>query len=189
LSYRQEANRRQADLAEEILASPTPDGSAPLQIFSMDLRLGNKGNLRCRMYSPGSSSLLQEEIAQILPERLETDPDPDFRWYQSPDLLARLIAEADSLVHLHFGGGEPLLAPECFRLLTQLVERGAAHKIVLTFNTNFTRFEEKLVPLWREFHSVALFLSLDGVGPLNEISITVRIGWRWTQTSGVWIKF
>ena len=65
-SYRQDFNESFGDKAAAAIAQTTPEGaSSPDLIRSVDLRLGNLCNLRCRMCSPISSKLLIPEFAEI----------------------------------------------------------------------------------------------------------------------------
>ena len=110
-SHRQDQNDRYADRLVSLAGATAADGSAPLTLTSLDLRLGNTCNLRCRMCSPQSSKALVGEFAAAYGT---TPAHPAFArfarvdWFEDPgvwDLIARhgepldgLLASLDGIV-------------------------------------------------------------------------------------------
>src|SRR6185295_13957665 len=60
-SHRQSQNAQHAEEIAQYVDSTDADGAAPLALRSIDLRIGNLCNLRCRMCSPQSSKALIQE--------------------------------------------------------------------------------------------------------------------------------
>ena len=170
-SYRQDANAMLGAHAGEAVAATTPEGASPLPfIRSVDLRLGNVCNLRCRMCSPVSSK-------RLIPEwkRLFDVPDDDPRmaelqkvdWFDRDEVWRNLEPFLRSLDKLHFAGGEPLLIARMFDFLARVIESGRAPQVVLSYVTNLTTLPPRVRELWPAFRQVKLTVSLDGFGPLN----------------------
>lgn len=169
MSLREISNRSFGQEAARAAAQMQPDGSLPLELFSVDLRLGNFCNLRCQMCSPVSSRKLAEDFRLLYPDSQE-----DFRrqaaidWHKNNSLLSGLLNSAEGLREAHFAGGEPFLIPEVATLVERLAQRQDAKEISLSFNTNATYLPEKLLALFPRFKSVRLIVSLDGMGEVND---------------------
>ncbi len=169
-SLREVSNRHFGHLAEALLSETAEDGSAPRSLLAMDLRFGNFCNLRCRMCSPESSVKITEEFRAIYPN-LSNDYFAELAnldWFRSEPARKVLLKNAPTLRELHFAGGEPFLIPEVAAFLEELVETGEGKHITLTFNTNLTLLPEKILNLWPQFERVKVFVSLDGVGTVND---------------------
>ena len=155
-------------------ASETP----PFNIKYIDLRLGNKCNLRCRMCSPyASSSLFREweELSKqnvsrfILPVPLgaEKKEFKKLTWPEKMD-FSELLSVMKYVEEIYLTGGEPLLIQEQYHLLDQIISKGFASNIILKYNTNMTKYDSQILQLWKHFKEVRLFISIDGFGKLND---------------------
>jgi sulfatase maturation enzyme AslB (radical SAM superfamily) len=134
---------------------------------SMDLKLGNICNTKCRICTGFASS-------QWVPEEIERDGDTNQfaqlmgrlgRWpelnEQFWDDLESQIEEVESL---EFFGGEPFLIKRHFDILQTLADKGRAKDISLSYNTNGSIFPEQHIDLLSQFKDVQVFFSIDGVG-------------------------
>ncbi len=88
-------------------------------------------------------------------------------WKWWPDL-------APQLRHLRVTGGEPLLSPETFRLIDELIARPRPH-LAFAINTNMglnsgqmDLLNSRIKALQKSVASVTLYTSLDSVGPQAE---------------------
>lgn len=169
-SHRQDINDEYAARVPALVAATAADGSAPLDLRSVDLRLGNVCNLRCRMCSPQSSKALIGEFAaavRLSPTHRTFDAYRRMEWFVGDafwDIFARHTA---SIERLHFAGGEPLVIPEMFDFLARLVRSGRAGDISLSYNTNLTVLPDRVYDLWPRFRSVRVTGSIDGAGAVN----------------------
>lgn len=181
LSYRRTANRDYHDRLVQIGASLQPDGSAPANFPSVDIRLGNLCNLRCRMCSPVSSKALSGEWRQLYAGTPNLEPMltklREVDWYRKPEFWQGLEQLAPTIEVLNFAGGEPLLIREQFDFLARLVELGLAGRIALEYITNGTTLPERAFELWPHFRQVSLLVSLDGYGEVDEF---IRHPTRWS---------
>ena len=134
---------------------------------SMDLKLGNICNTKCRICTSFASS-------QWVPEETERDGDTNHfakvmgkqgRW---PELNEKfwddLENQIDEVESLEFFGGEPFLIKRHFDILQSLVDKGRAKDISISYNTNGSIYPEHAIQLWKEFKQVQIFFSIDGVG-------------------------
>ena len=55
-----------------------------------------------------------------------------------------------------------------WKFLERLVEEGVSKNIEISYNTNGTVFDDKFNDIWKEFQSVTLGVSIDGVGERNK---------------------
>jgi sulfatase maturation enzyme AslB (radical SAM superfamily) len=134
----------------------------------VDIRNTNHCNLKCRYCGPHFSSSWAKEFGslQILHQDIE----------QYKNILL-----TDDLHWMYFTGGEPLINPEHWDLLKELVESGRAQGIALVYNTNLTTIKYKdieIVNLWSQFKSVQVHCSIDAVGPPLEY---IRSGAVWEK--------
>ena len=134
----------------------------------VDIRNTNFCNLKCRYCGPHFSNSWAKELGEPITRYQDIE--------QYKDVLI-----TDDLHWMYFTGGEPLINPEHWDLLTELVDTGRADKISLQYNTNLTTIKYKnidIVSLWKNFKSVQLQCSIDAVGiPLEYI----RSGSKWKK--------
>ena len=134
---------------------------------SMDLKLGNICNTKCRICTGFASS-------QWVPEEIERDGDTNQfahlmgrlgRW---PELNEKFWEDIESQIEevesLEFFGGEPFLIKRHFDILQTLVDKGRAKDISLSYNTNGSIYPEQHIELLQQFKDVQVFFSIDGVG-------------------------
>ncbi len=151
------------------------------QPVSLDLKLGNLCNLKCRICGPYSSTKWSQEAVDLygdgsLPENQPgvriggTDPAQVMRWYETnPALWTTLENWLPKIENFEIFGGEPFLIRRHFDLLRRSVELGYAQNQSLHYNTNGTVFPEHAVKeIFPHFKKVKVMLSLDGVGPQFE---------------------
>jgi len=116
-------------------------------------------------------------VRKKYPTELASRFPDDLPWAQNRELLlGEIFARPDLLGHLDFAGGEPMLNPHLPAILEMLVDSGHANHITASFSTNATVHSSELVELLRCFEHVDLWLSIDGVGPLQEY---IRPPARW----------
>jgi len=138
----------------------------PLKPLQMDLKLGTKCNLKCRMCGSWGScnwTKTDKELNAIDMKfkRSEVDKyDLDISQLKdSRDLFT-------DIVRFDFKGGEPMLYNSMVEMIERLVEWNLTKNIRLSYVTNGSIVNEDAIKLWRNFKQVRLVLSLDGVDDL-----------------------
>lgn len=160
------------------------------------LELGNVCNLKCRSCSPLFSSRIAADRVQtawtngaaaeiapnpfgLLEDRREVRPKKRIPWYHDVDRMVDIVAgggEENRILSLL--GGEPFLIEPTWRLLEELVARGAAGRIHLAVATNGQQQKEKLRELAPHFRRISVSVSVDGYGKLYEY---LRHGASWPR--------
>ena len=138
----------------------------------LDITLGNKCNLTCRMCNEWNSHLWQIDNL-----RMGRDTDTgisDTFWFEDPVSRQLLIAALPTATHVNFLGGEPLIVDEQLELLAHCAELN--RNVELSYNTNMTVLRPRQLALWAQFKRVHLSVSLDGLGAQNDY---IRQNSRW----------
>jgi MoaA/NifB/PqqE/SkfB family radical SAM enzyme len=119
----------------------------------LDLRLSNKCNLKCRMCNEIASS-------QIAKEKFI---DPAITEVSSELIIEHL----KDIKELRLLGGEPSLTPQCFDVLTKLIECDNTD-INIAITTNATSAKQSWFDLIKHFPNVKWQFSIDSVGKIND---------------------
>jgi hypothetical protein len=153
-------------------------------VLGLDMRLGTKCNLKCRMCHPRSSSAwLGDYVALWGSQYFEygksveivsgsdgqfVTQNVSYAWPSKQISWDRLDAILDDIRYIYIAGGEPLLIEEHFQLLDRLIARGRAGQVRIEMASNLTVLPQRLVDKWLEFGGVGLSASIDGVGQVND---------------------
>mgnify|MGYP000294733228 FL=1 len=150
-------------------------------IKKIDVKLGNKCNLKCKMCFPYASSELWKEWKDLGWNSTEKDPNNETSWkyydgyfeedYSWPKDKSNMDKIKDAVVNcklLHVTGGEPMLNPEFFDLLKHCIETDTAKDIILDVTTNATKIHPRFFDLAKQFKQLELTISMDGVGKTYE---------------------
>ena len=154
------------------------DYSMPFDIPTMEIKLNNLCNLKCRMCNPLDSTswtdwkeveeFYEKENNFLVPLiRKQVDRpgqyigpfDDSENWWQGFNKLLPHFRRVE------FAGGEPLMDPTHFKILNALSAYG--DNIEIKYATNGTKFginkKENVYRYWPNFKSVALNISIDGI--------------------------
>jgi MoaA/NifB/PqqE/SkfB family radical SAM enzyme len=95
-------------------------------------------------------------------------------------LYGELLNPPGDIRNLKLVGGEPLLVKETVNMIEYLANEGAPEKLVLSFTTNGTVFDDRFFKTASRFKKVVIAVSLDGVGKLFEY---IRHGAKWSTVT------
>ncbi len=154
----------------------------PFEIPTMELKLNNLCNLKCRMCHPGDSTSWNDwsEIKDFYKDSgqviyrlvedhgLESKPyldkfEDNPNWWKSFEKLLPYFRRVE------FAGGEPLMDPQHYRILDMLVPYG--DQIEIKYATNLTTLGKNNRTVWQywpKFKSIAVNVSIDGIGDSYE---------------------
>ena len=159
------------------------DYTMPFEIPTMEIKLNNLCNLKCRMCHPMDSTSWNDwdqveefyvkegnflpgaikELNLIRKPYLDKFDDSD-NWWTSFEKLLPYFRRVE------FAGGEPLMDPQHYRILDMLKPYG--HNIELKYATNGTTLGiskgRTIHDYWPHFSSIAVNVSLDGIGDVYE---------------------
>jgi hypothetical protein len=145
---------------------------------AVQLWLGNRCNLQCRMCSPMFSSRIAGDPVQAQwwggPRTARPSWSGDDR-----TVFEELLGHPECLRLIQFSGGEPLIHGVLPRILQRLVDAGHASHITLYIASNGTACAPRLAALLTRFAAVELAISVDGVGALQEY---IRFPATWAIT-------
>ena len=158
------------------------DYSMPFEIPTIELKLNNLCNLKCRMCHPGDSTSWNdwdqvEEfykkdnniIFHLVEENnLKNKPFLD-KFQDNPEWWASLEKLLPYFRRVEFAGGEPLMDPQHYRILDMLAPYG--YQIEIKYATNLSmlgKSNRTVWEYWPKFKSVAVNVSIDGIGTSYE---------------------
>lgn len=150
---------------------------------TLDLKLSNLCNLKCRICTPFLSSQWIKEIKDL--KVLDMGAVDSFtnnsreKFLEDPDNIEILKTWAPGLEFLEFYGGEPLMQQEHDRVLEIIHQYGKPENMGLYYNTNSTVLKEKFFELWKLFREVIINFSVDDCGPRFEFQ---RKNAKWEES-------
>lgn len=152
---------------------------------SLELRLGNKCNLKCITCWGMSSSLVQTERLDIINKgtlkeynlnwldhkwREETEVVEKTElteWYDTDMFYENFRKMAPRLKRLYTTGGEPTVIKANYRALEMLLEAGNK-TCSIEFTSNMTTWNPKFYDALSQFENVEIQMSIDGVDEVGE---------------------
>mgnify|MGYP000498283965 CR=1 FL=1 len=167
-SYRQRINREHKKY-ESYLKDTNKDGSLDFMNFHLwDLRISNFCNFKCRSCGAGLSSSWHKDAIElgITPK----DSKALININDKTNFLKQIEAHYSCVDEIYFAGGEPLIMPEHYIILDELIQRGKTD-VTIRYSTNFSKLEFKhkhIFDYWKQFDNLELYISIDGVGKVGE---------------------
>jgi len=139
------------------------------KILNMEVKLGNKCNLACRICSSRCSSTwsLYDDAVDVKFDWLDNE---------SSTFWADIIAISKDVKFLELAGGEPLLDKTHRKLLQYFIDEGLSKDITIHYNTNGTVYGSYLFDYWDQFKNIDLCFSIDNIGKRFEYE---RYGVAW----------
>lgn len=155
------------------------DYTMPFEFPTMEIKLNNLCNLKCRMCNPTDSTswndwsaveefydkeknFIADNVRRLnlvrkpYLDKFEDNPN----WWQGFEKLLPYFRRVE------FAGGEPLMDPQHYRILDMLKPYG--HQIEIKYATNGTTLGiskgRTIHDYWPHFKSVAVNVSIDGIG-------------------------
>lgn len=146
----------------------------------LDLRFGNRCNIKCRMCGPTDSDAWYDDHVKLwkttsykessqtiqLKEKAKGQWEPInniYNWIDRDVFWQQLEDNIYALDYIHTVGGEPLLIDRQFSFLEKCIKLGVSRNISLEYNTNGTVIPSKAWSLWSKFKVVKIGVSLDGI--------------------------
>ena len=140
--------------------------------IDLHVDLGNYCNLACKMCWSGASSTIasQEKQWGILSDNQHLGTD----WTRDLAVWDRFLSEIATMPvrNIHFMGGETLIQPKFEKMIDHLLAQGRTD-LNLSFVTNGTSFNQKLIEKLSNFNRVGIEVSIEAVSAVNRY---VRMG-------------
>lgn len=160
----------------------------------LDLRFGNRCNLKCTMCSPKSSDMWygdhqrvwgprfknwNEETVVISKDIRSHENSTMNQWYESAHFMDELQKRLSTVRTVHFTGGEPVVIQRFYDVLDAIVDFGTASETTIEFITNGTALPHKLQKYFDQFKEIKIGVSIDAIGEKNEY---IRFPSQWNKT-------
>jgi len=180
------------NLYPDALSKMSHDFTMPFEIPTMELKLNNLCNLKCRMCHPMDSTSWNdwdqvEEFYKkennimfhiVNEHNLKEKPFLD-KFQDNPEWWASLEKNLPHFRRVEFAGGEPLMDPQHYRILDMLAPYGSQIEIKYATNLSMLGKSNRTVwEYWPKFKSVAVNVSIDGIGDSYEY---VRGNASWSE--------
>jgi len=147
------------------------------EIKHLDLKIGFRCNLKCRICSNRYSSAWYAEDKKY--QNVPTIHEIDYMVDAGKDFWINQIEQFDSVASISMKGGEPLLDHTHLKMLKKLLKLGKKD-VKIHYNTNGTIFPEQHLEVLNEFDNVAFTLSIDNIGDRFEYE---RNGVLWEKVN------
>ena len=178
-SFRKIANRDTDHGLESISPGSFKEIVDYSDIRYLDITLGNKCNLACRMCHPGSSSLIAKQYIEL---GYPFDSAPMLEFDRTgKDKILQLITNAVNLTSIYLLGGEPLINEFHDEIIELLIKLDRAKNITLHYSTNLHTDVEKHLERWSNFKLVEISVSIDGS---EEVYEYIRWPGSWKKVYG-----
>lgn len=155
-------------------------------LAKLELNLGNNCNIKCRTCHPSISSTWMKEAYDLDHSSYSTFKEYSNgmkKYHQQYDddsaFWDDLTKNLSTIKQFDFYGGEPFLSKKMWEVLTICVDKGYSKDIELHYNTNGTLWPKE-TELWKNFKSVNLSFSIDGVGEQFEY---MRFPAKWSDVT------
>ena len=144
-------------------------------LISLDIKLGNLCNFKCRICNPASSSKIAAEQIKYFDSSI--DLKGINQWAENFEIWNSLESVGHQLVNIDFYGGEPFLIKQHEVFLNYLIEKNYAPNIRLHYNSNGSIYPAHLFDKWSHFREVDIAFSIDNIGDRFEL----ERGGSWTE--------
>ena len=180
-SGRRSANKHHGHLIDRVHETQADGTVDRFEMTYWDIRFSNLCNLKCRSCGHIFSSQWYQDQAKLAGgDWKDRNTVLNYAGRTETDMWTQLEPHLDYVEQIYFAGGEPLLMEEHYNILEELVKR-KRFDVRLIYNTNFTHTDLKgrsVFEYWKQFKSVAVGASLDGMGLPAEY---IRKGTRWAD--------
>ncbi len=132
----------------------------------LELTTGRLCNLKCRTCSSDLSTTWEEDdqvLASVYKDRKNYG-------YRPPSLSIKLDENSvQKLTMIKLTGGEPMMAPEFIPFLDRIIATTRASQISIEIYSNASWIpKETILSRLNQFKRVSIFLSIDGLGQVND---------------------
>jgi len=144
--------------------------------IDLHIDLGNQCNLACKMCNPSASSRIAQQY-----QSWQIAFDKKTNWSESEQAYQQLLANIKSIKKLnriHIMGGEPTINKKFYKFLDWLIANNFEN-VSLSFVSNGTKYNDKLIEKLLKFRSVDVEISLESIYDNNHY---IRQGSNTSQT-------
>lgn len=173
--------------------SADKDGSLDIGPRALDLKLGNKCNLACRMCQPKDSNFVAKQFSEIAQEEkdfvfyqntMPYDPvqlesyESIGKWSEEDFFQSQFKSISGNITDLQIAGGEPLLQEEFYAIVEEMIDSGQSKNCNLFISTNLSSLPKKCETLHKHFKAIHWGISVDAYGDELEY---IRYPLKWPR--------
>jgi MoaA/NifB/PqqE/SkfB family radical SAM enzyme len=137
---------------------------------SLDIKLGNLCNFKCRICNAGSSSRIAEEQIKHFGSTFDLkNLNQQGKWTENERVWKMFEKLGGQLINIDFYGGEPFLIKQHEVFLDYLISNNYAKNIRLHYNSNGSIYPAQLFDKWKLFREIDIAFSIDNIGPRFEL--------------------
>jgi hypothetical protein len=150
----------------------------------MIVKPGNLCNVACRSCNADTSSAWYKDSYNLHPQNKTYKEwlkfyGPHKKTYNDNQSLEKIFDKwQKNIIFWDLYGGEPLLIPLTYRILSSAIESGTAGDKSIGIHTNGTIYNSKLVDILKNFKKVNFGYSIDAIGNKNDY---IRKNSRWEE--------
>ena len=159
------------------------DGSITPNFRFIELRLGNKCNLKCVTCNPSSSSLWEAEKKNLSQFKhvlkypgFDSLDQSFFKWPERKPFWKELHSYSGNVEKININGGEPTIIDDHTDYLQHLIQTKQSLSIELLYNINGTLLPTHLIKIWKQFKNIILQVSIDDIFKRNDY---IRFPSKW----------
>lgn len=147
------------------------DGKGGIEF--VDIRLGNRCNLQCKMCDAYHSDQIGKLAQQLHDSGIPNHPylsmpNVSNTWSQAQvSQVLTLVSDLPDLREIMLAGGEPLIMPEVETLLQDLIDKNKTD-IVISVITNCTSAPRSMIEKLKKFKHIYINASIDATGQYLE---------------------
>ena len=147
------------------------DGKGGIEF--VDIRLGNRCNLQCKMCDAYHSDQIGKLAQQLHDSGIPNHPylsmpNVSNTWSQAQvSQVLTLVSDLPDLREIMLAGGEPLIMPEVETLLQDLIDKNKTD-IVISVITNCTSAPRSMIEKLKKFKRIYINASIDATGQYLE---------------------
>ena len=173
-------NNQWYDAVEDLVKNTNEDGSIDeVRLLYWDFRFSNECNLACVTCAPLFSTSWGKDWKVLHPN--DNTQIGLISLEKSSLFWEEIENNLENMKQIQFAGGEPLIMPEHWNILT-LLDQKSKYDVLLRYSTNATTLgKEKydVLSWWKKFSNVHLSLSIDGAEDAFEY---IRYKGNWAKT-------
>lgn len=131
----------------------------------LTIKNGNVCNAKCRVCHPGDSSRWHADsikLKEITGKEYYSLNQVEKNW--TDEQLDEIVKLSANLKRLELFGGEPIYNKQVHKLLERIVASGHSQHIIIYINTNGSVNLVEKIPCIKDFKTVEIGVSIDGVG-------------------------
>lgn len=166
----------------DLVKNTDEDGTLKeLRITYWDIRFSNNCNMKCRSCGPDFSTMWYDDSVKLLGDTFAIH---NTKVKKVRDDFSTLLDETKpqmkNLERIYFAGGEPLIMPEHWDFIDELIRQGNLDADIF-YQTNMSQLKYKkrtAIDIWNTLKKVKVMASIDAFGERAEY---VRHGPQWKK--------